>query len=139
MSKIVLITGASSGYGKATAKAFKDNGDTVIMTARNYEKLEQASKEIGGDMPFSMDVTKPEHWEKALNTIIEKYGRLMTDIKELEYSGNTEGETSLLISDSAMELDCYKLAATSAVSFKRDNNGFTAVVERDKENLNGIG
>ena len=66
---------------------------------------------------------------------IEKYGRLMTDIKELEYSGNTEGETSLLISDSAMELDCYKLAATSAVSFKRDNNGFTAVVERDKENL----
>ena len=42
MSRIVLITGASSGYGKATAKAFKDNGDTVIMTARNLEKLEQA-------------------------------------------------------------------------------------------------
>lgn len=76
MSKIVLITGASSGYGKATAKAFKDNGDTVIMTARNYEKLEQARKEIGGDMAFSMDVTKPEHWENAVNTIKEKYGRL---------------------------------------------------------------
>ena len=41
MSKIVLITGASSGYGKATAKAFKDNGDTVVMTARNYENLEK--------------------------------------------------------------------------------------------------
>ena len=76
MSKIVLITGASSGYGKATAKAFKDNGDTVIMTARNYEKLEQARKEIGGDMAFSMDVTKPEHWENAVNIIKEKYGRL---------------------------------------------------------------
>ena len=35
MSRIVLITGASGGYGKATAKAFKDNGDTVIMIARN--------------------------------------------------------------------------------------------------------
>ena len=40
MSRIVLITGASSGYGKATAKAFKDNGDTVIMTSRNFDKLE---------------------------------------------------------------------------------------------------
>ena len=45
MSKTVLITGASSGYGKATAKAFKDNGDTVIMTARNKEKLEKGEKE----------------------------------------------------------------------------------------------
>ena len=42
MNKIVLITGASSGYGKATAKAFKENGDTVIMTARNLEKLNSA-------------------------------------------------------------------------------------------------
>ena len=33
MNRIVLITGASEGYGKATAKAFKENGDTVIMTA----------------------------------------------------------------------------------------------------------
>ena len=76
MNRIVLITGASSGYGKATAKAFKDNGDTVIMTARNEEKLEQARKEVGGDMAFSMDVTKPEHWENAVNIIKEKYGRL---------------------------------------------------------------
>lgn len=76
MSKVVLITGASSGYGKAIAKAFKDNGDTVIMTARNAEKLEQARAEVGGDLAFSMDVTKPEDWENAVNTIKEKYGRL---------------------------------------------------------------
>lgn len=59
MAKIVLITGASGGYGKATAKAFKDNGDTVIMTARNAEKLEAARSEVGGDLAFPMDVTKP--------------------------------------------------------------------------------
>jgi len=76
MKRIVLITGASSGYGKATAKAFKDNGDTVIMTARNYEKLEQARKEVGGDMAFSMDVTKPSEWDKTVALITEKYGRL---------------------------------------------------------------
>ena len=76
MSRIVLITGASSGYGKATAKAFKDNGDIVIMTARNQEKLEQAKKEVGGDFAFSMDVTNPSDWNNAVNIIKEKYGRL---------------------------------------------------------------
>ncbi len=76
MSRIVLITGASSGYGKAIAKAFKDNGDTVIMTARNYDKLEQARKEVGGDLAFSMDVTKPQDWENAVKIVKEKYSRL---------------------------------------------------------------
>ena len=76
MSKIVLITGASSGYGKATAKAFKDNGDTVIMTARNLDRLEQAKKEVGGDLAFSMDVTNPADWEYAVKLVEEKYGRL---------------------------------------------------------------
>lgn len=76
MNRIVLITGASSGYGKATAKAFKDNGDIVIMTARNIKKLEEAKKEAGGDYAFSMDVTNPEDWETAVHTIKEKYGRL---------------------------------------------------------------
>ena len=42
MNRIVLITGASGGYGKAIAKAFKQSGDTVIMTARNAQKLEAA-------------------------------------------------------------------------------------------------
>ena len=57
MNRIVLITGASSGYGKATAKAFKDAGDTVIMTARNEEKLEAARREVGGDLAFKTSVT----------------------------------------------------------------------------------
>lgn len=76
MNRIVLITGASSGYGKAAAKAFKYNGDTVIMTARNIEKLEAAKSEVGGDLAFSMDVTKPSDWENAKKIITEKYGRL---------------------------------------------------------------
>ena len=76
MNRIVLITGASSGYGKATAKAFKASGDTVIMTARNFDRLESARIEVGGDIAFSMDVTVSEDWEKALNIVKEKYGRL---------------------------------------------------------------
>ena len=76
MSRIIFITGASSGYGKATAKAFADCGDTVIMAARNKEKLEEACKEVGGALTIPMDVTKPEDWENAVRIIKEKYGRL---------------------------------------------------------------
>jgi len=76
MNKIALITGASSGYGKATAKAFKDNGDTVIMTARNLEKLESAKEEVGGDLAVSMDVTDPRDWEKVVDIVKEKYGKI---------------------------------------------------------------
>lgn len=76
MSRVVLITGASSGYGKATAKAFKENGDIVIMAARNPEKLEEARKEVSGDLAISMDVTKPDNWEKIVKIIKDKYSKL---------------------------------------------------------------
>ena len=76
MSRIVLITGASSGYGKATAKAFKNNGDTVIMTARKADKLNAACNEVGGDLAIAMDVTKPEDWDMLVKKVKEKFGRL---------------------------------------------------------------
>jgi len=76
MSKIVLVTGASSGYGKATAKAFKDNGDIVIIAARNPEKLSAAQKETGADLVVSMDVTVAQDWDNLVNIIKEKFGRL---------------------------------------------------------------
>lgn len=76
MNRVVLITGASSGYGKATAKLFKENGDIVVMASRNAEKLENARSEVGGDMAISMDVTNPLDWERVANEIKAKYSRL---------------------------------------------------------------
>ena len=76
MSKIVLVTGASSGYGKATAKVFADKGYTVVIAARNKEKLDAAKNETGADASIVMDVTKPEDWNAVKKFITEKYGRL---------------------------------------------------------------
>ena len=76
MSKIVLITGASSGYGKATAKAFADKGYTVIIAARNEERLKLAKAETGAAAAIVMDVTKPEDWRMVKNFIMDQYGRL---------------------------------------------------------------
>ncbi len=76
MQKIVLITGASSGYGKATAKAFADKGYTVIIAARNQQRLDMAKAETGAASAIVMDVTKPEDWQRAKAFIAENYGRL---------------------------------------------------------------
>lgn len=76
MSKVVLITGASSGYGRATAKAFAEKGYTVVIAARNRERLEEAKAETGADALFVMDVTRPEDWRSIREFITGKYGRL---------------------------------------------------------------
>jgi len=49
----VLITGGSSGIGKATAKMFVDNGAKVVITGRDAQKLKLVAKEIGA-IPFSL-------------------------------------------------------------------------------------
>ncbi len=46
MSKIILVTGASSGFGKAIATKFAAGGWNVILTARRKEKLEELSKAL---------------------------------------------------------------------------------------------
>jgi len=75
MKDIILITGGSSGYGKAAAKLFADNGHTVIITGRNEETLSRAAMEIGA-VPFKADVTSPDDWEMLYEFIKEKYGRI---------------------------------------------------------------
>lgn len=52
----ILITGGSSGIGKATAKQFVDKGAQVVITGRDAEKLEKVAQEIGA-IPLVFDVS----------------------------------------------------------------------------------
>lgn len=63
MSKTVIITGGTSGYGLATAKAFKKAGYTTLITARTKENLLRAQAETGADYIFVQDVSRYEDWE----------------------------------------------------------------------------
>ena len=75
MNDIIIITGATSGYGKATAKLFASEGNTVIITGRNPETLEPCAKEIGA-IPFRADATSPDDWKRLREFVMEKYGRV---------------------------------------------------------------
>ena len=48
MNKTVLITGATSGIGLGCAKKFAENGDRLILTGRNPEKLDEIQRELEG-------------------------------------------------------------------------------------------
>ena len=64
IGKVVVVTGASSGIGRATAIEFAREGCNVVLTARRQEALEQAARacrEAGGKaLPIVADVTEEE-------------------------------------------------------------------------------
>ena len=71
-SKVVVITGASSGIGEATAKLLAQNGAKVVLGARRGERLERLAYEIGENAAWlQSDVSKLEDMQ-ARGTCREK-------------------------------------------------------------------
>ena len=55
---IVMITGASAGFGAAMARKFVQTGHRVIAAARRTERLDALAKELGNNLlPVALDVT----------------------------------------------------------------------------------
>lgn len=78
--KVVLVTGGTSGIGRATALAFGKEGATVIIAARRENLGAEVVDEIkkdGGDAVFiRTDVAIPDDIENLFKEISERYGRL---------------------------------------------------------------
>ncbi|MDP2635725.1 MULTISPECIES: SDR family oxidoreductase [unclassified Pseudoalteromonas] len=76
--KIVLITGASSGIGEATAKTLVENGHKVILTARSKDKLTALVDELGAENAYAItaDATDFNELENVVKKGIKRYGRL---------------------------------------------------------------
>ncbi|MFQ6792067.1 MAG: SDR family NAD(P)-dependent oxidoreductase [Thomasclavelia sp.] len=77
-NKIVLITGGTSGIGKAVAKEFAKIGAIVIaLTVDQKEKAEAAIKEIGHKAKYIYcDVSNEKQVCDAINTVVKKYGKI---------------------------------------------------------------
>lgn len=76
MNKIVLITGATSGYGLATAQKFAADGDTVIIASRNAEKVTETVKKYGFADGYTINVCNSEEWVALAEAVKAKYGRV---------------------------------------------------------------
>ncbi len=74
--KVALVTGGSRGIGFATAKILSENGATVIITAKNKERLDKAIAEIPDSSGIAADIRKSSDVKNVVSKIIEKFGRI---------------------------------------------------------------
>src|SRR5688572_33146740 len=75
--RVVLITGASSGIGKAAALAFAKDGARVVLAARSREKIDALAREIGPSaLAVSCDVRERSQVRAAVDAAVAKFGAL---------------------------------------------------------------
>ena len=74
--KIVLVTGASTGIGLATARLLANSGAKLALNARSKDKLEQLSKELPGSAAFPTDMSDEFAVRKLIDKIQTKFGRI---------------------------------------------------------------
>lgn len=76
--KVVIITGASSGIGEATALKMAKEGAKVVLTARSKSKLKELAKKIKAENGIALvvtaDVTKPKEFKKVVEKTKKEFG-----------------------------------------------------------------
>ena len=102
MNKVVMITGATSGIGMACARKFAENGDRLILTGRNEDRLADIKKELvaqGADvLTLVFDVRDREKASQAVKTLPAEWQEIDVLVNnaglalglEPEYEGNLD-------------------------------------------------
>ena len=91
MNKIALITGATSGIGKATAELFADNGIQIILCGRRQERLDELQARLGSKTKIhslNFDIRDKEAVSSAINSLPEDFAKI--DIL-INNAGNAHG------------------------------------------------
>lgn len=74
---IVVVTGASSGIGRATALELGRRGATIVAAARSVAKLDSLAQELGGDtLVVETDVTDAASVEALVQRTMDRFGRI---------------------------------------------------------------
>lgn len=102
MNKVVLITGATSGIGLGCARKFAANGDRLILTGRNEQRLAEISDELTGKgsqvLTLAFDVRDREAARKAVESLPTEWQEIDVLVNnaglalglEPEYEGNPD-------------------------------------------------
>lgn len=78
--KVVVITGASSGLGEATARLLSAQGALVVLGARRADRIQALAAALtaggGKAMALTTDVTRREQVQKLVDAAVKTYGRI---------------------------------------------------------------
>jgi NADP-dependent 3-hydroxy acid dehydrogenase YdfG len=78
--KIVVITGASSGLGEATARFLSAQGASVVLGARRVDRIQSLAEELTGRggkaLAVAMDVTRRDQVKSLVDAAMEAHGRV---------------------------------------------------------------
>jgi len=78
--RVIVITGASAGIGRATAERVAAEGATVVLSARRGERLEEIAEAIrhagGHALAAPGDVTSPADMEALVTTAVDRFGQI---------------------------------------------------------------
>ena len=98
--KVILITGASSGIGKALAEECARRGASVVLAARRKEKLDTIAAEIREDggkaLAVTTDVSKESDVKRMVDAAVKRFGRIDVLVNNAGYGikGRMENTTS---------------------------------------------
>lgn len=75
--KVVIITGASSGIGEATAKLLVEQGAKVVLGARREERLKEIADKLGNNVSYKKtDVSKFDEVKALVDYALDTHGRI---------------------------------------------------------------
>lgn len=74
--KVVLVTGCARGIGRAIARAFGENGATVVGADLNVEGVEETLSPFKNKLAVKTNIADEQGCKELIETIIEKFGRL---------------------------------------------------------------
>src|SRR5579859_2360594 len=88
LARVWLITGCSSGFGRAIASRAAEEGGIVVATARNPETLAG----LGSALHLCLDVTEHEQVQTVVGQVVERFGRIDVLVNNAGYGivGTTE-------------------------------------------------
>jgi short-subunit dehydrogenase len=74
--KVVIVTGASSGIGEATARLLYEAGAQPVLAARRADRLSALSEQLGGALAVPIDITDPAQRERLIQATLDRHGRI---------------------------------------------------------------